>query len=179
MREGDRHSRRSLRRARTKTSGLRQLLLEARWLGPFKSEHALKPPMCDVNSRLHFAAGRPQRTSRLRRHHVTDSRGVQPLCCGLGARHGHVYQWTKQVASHFGPPSRGQLYIRWQDGRAGRHSFRYAAVARTWWRMVCGVDIGSPVWDTYQPPFTFTSTLYDVIVRRKRRNGELTKEEHA
>jgi V8-like Glu-specific endopeptidase len=30
--------------------------------------------------------------------------------------------------------------------------------------ITCGADSGSPVWDKYQPPFTFTGTLYSTTV---------------
>ena len=30
--------------------------------------------------------------------------------------------------------------------------------------IVCGADIGSPVWNKYDPPFTFTGTLHSVTV---------------
>jgi arylsulfatase len=41
---------------------------------------------------------------------------------------------------------------------------------------VCGADIGSPVWDKYQPPFKFTGTLFSTTVEV---SGEMIKDTEA
>ena len=42
--------------------------------------------------------------------------------------------------------------------------------------IVCGADTGSPVWDKYKPPFTFTGTIHGVTVDV---SGELIKDTEA
>jgi arylsulfatase len=51
------------------------------------------------------------------------SQGVQPLRGRLGARDGHAYQWTKQVASHFGGTRNGTI-VHWPNGIKAKGQIR-------------------------------------------------------
>ena len=78
------------------------------------------------------------------------------------------------VAKGKGAPGRGQLYI---DGKlVGQTDIPLTMPLSLGLGggIVCGADLGSPVWNKYKPPFKFTGTLYSATVDV---SGELIKDD--
>jgi arylsulfatase len=75
-----------------------------------------------------------------------------------------------------GAPGRGQVYIDSKPVGQGDIPLTMAVMIGLAGGMVCGADTGSPVWDKYKPPFTFTGTLYSTTVDV---SGELTRDPEA
>ena len=96
-------------------------------------------------------------------------------------RHKLVFQFVvtgkPDIKNGKGAPGRGQLYI---DGElVGQEdiSLTMPLALGLAGGITCGADMGSPVWDKYQPPFRFTGKLYSATVDV---SGELIKDaEHA
>ncbi len=76
-----------------------------------------------------------------------------------------------------GAPGRGQLYIDGTLVGQGDIPLTMPLSIGLCGGMVCGADNGSPVWDKYEPPFTFTGRLHSTTVDV---SGELIHDaEHA
>ena len=80
------------------------------------------------------------------------------------------------IAKGKGAPGRAQLYIdKKLVGQADVAVTMPLSIGLAG-GMVCGADTGSPVWDKYEPPFTFTGTIHGVTVDV---SGELIKDSEA
>ena len=73
------------------------------------------------------------------------------------------------VAKGKGAPGRAQLYI--DDKLVGQVEVPVTMPLSIGLAggIVCGADTGSPVWDKYKPPFTFTGTIHALTVDVSRR----------
>ena len=80
------------------------------------------------------------------------------------------------VAKGMGAPGNAQLYI---DGKLVGDvdvPLTMPLAIGLAGGFVCGADLGSPVWDKYQPPFKFTGTLFSTTVEV---SGEMIKDTEA
>jgi hypothetical protein len=75
-----------------------------------------------------------------------------------------------------GSPGRGQVYIDGKLAGQGEIPLTMPLSLGLGGGMVCGADIGSPVWDKYKPPFKFTGRIYSVTVDV---TGDLIKDSEA
>jgi arylsulfatase len=75
-----------------------------------------------------------------------------------------------------GAPGLGQLYVDGKLVGQGEIPLTMPLLLGLGGGVVCGADIGSPVWDKYEPPFKFTGKLHSVTVEV---NGELIKDDEA
>jgi hypothetical protein len=75
-----------------------------------------------------------------------------------------------------GAPGRGQLYIDDKLVGQGDIALTMPLTLGIVAGIVCGADIGSPVWNKYEPPFKFTGTLHSVTVDV---SGDLIKDTEA
>ncbi len=80
------------------------------------------------------------------------------------------------VAKGKGAPGRAQLYI--DDKLVGQVDVPVTMPLSIGLAggIVCGADTGSPVWDKYKPPFTFTGTIHALTVDV---GGEMIKDKEA
>jgi arylsulfatase A-like enzyme len=81
-----------------------------------------------------------------------------------------------EIGKGKGAPGRAQLYIDGKLVGQGDIPLTMPLSLGLGGGIVCGADIGSPVWDKYKPPFKFSGTLYGVAVDV---SGELIKDTEA
>jgi arylsulfatase A-like enzyme len=80
------------------------------------------------------------------------------------------------VANGKGAPGRAHLYVDDKEVGQGDIALTMPLMIGISGGIVCGADTGSPVWDKYEPPFTFTGELDSVTVDL---GGEHTRDHEA